>query len=73
MQTPRWAVVAIPIMRVGPVGGCPCATFPSRAALHLENLALQHSLGVLQRSVQRTRLAFPNRLLRARLLEICHD
>ena len=32
------------------------ATFKSRAALHLENLALRHQLGVLQRSVKRPKL-----------------
>src|SRR5262249_44710039 len=39
------------------------ATFKSRAALPLENLALRHQLGVLQRSVKRPKLAPPDRLL----------
>ena len=39
------------------------ATFKSRAALQLENLALRHQVGVLQRSVKRPKLAPPDRLL----------
>ena len=39
------------------------ATFKSRAALQLENLALRHQLGVLQRSVKRPKLAPADRLL----------
>ena len=39
------------------------ATFKSRAVLQLENLALRHQLGVLQRSVKRPKLAPPDRLL----------
>ena len=39
------------------------ATFKSRAALQLENLALGHQLGVLQRSLKRPKLAPPDRLL----------
>src|SRR6516164_11045588 len=39
------------------------ATFKSRAALQLENLALRHQLGVLKRSVKRPKLAPPDRLL----------
>jgi hypothetical protein len=39
------------------------ATFKSRAALQLENLALRHQLGVLQRSVKRPKLARADRLL----------
>ena len=35
----------------------------SRAALQLENLALRHQVGVLQRSVKRPKLAPPDRLL----------
>jgi hypothetical protein len=38
-------------------------TFKSRAALQLENLALRHQLGVLQRSVKRPKLAPADRLL----------
>ena len=38
-------------------------TFKSRAALHLENLALRHQLGVLQRSVKLPKLAPTDRLL----------
>ena len=49
------------------------ATFKSRAALHLENLALRHQLGVLQRSVKRPRLTSPDRLLWAWLCEIWTD
>ena len=39
------------------------ATFKSRAALQLENLALRHQLGVLQRSVKRPELPPADRLL----------
>ena len=39
------------------------ATFKSRGGLQLENLALRHQLGVLQRSVKRPRLAPADRLL----------
>ena len=46
------------------------ATFKSRAALQLENLALRHQLGVLQRSVKRPGLTSPDRLLWAWLCEI---
>jgi hypothetical protein len=35
------------------------AVFKSRAALHLENLALRHQLGVLNRSVKRPKLPQP--------------
>jgi hypothetical protein len=49
------------------------ATFKSRAALHLKNLALRHQLGVLQRSVKRPRLTPPDRLLWAWLCEIWID
>ena len=49
------------------------ATFKSRAALHLENLALRHQLGVLQRSVKRPRLTSRDRLLWAWLCEIWTD
>jgi transposase InsO family protein len=46
------------------------ATFKSRAALHLENLALRHQLGVLQRSVKRPKLTPPDRLLWAWLSQL---
>jgi putative transposase len=49
------------------------ATFKSRAALHLENLALRHQLGVLQRSVKRPRLTSPDRLLWVWLCEVWTD
>ena len=49
------------------------ATFKSRATLHLENLALRHQLGVLQRSVKRPKLTPPDRLLWAWLCEIWTD
>jgi hypothetical protein len=39
------------------------ATFKSRAALQLENLALRRQLGVLQRSAKRPKLAPGDRLL----------
>lgn len=42
-----------------PVSG----TFKSRAALQLENLALRHQLGVLQRSVKRHKLGLADQLL----------
>jgi len=43
------------------------ATFKSRTALELENLALRHQLAVLQRSVKRPKLTAANRFLWARL------
>ena len=46
------------------------ATFKSRAALQLENLALRHQLGVLQRSVKRPKLAAADRLLWAWLCAV---
>lgn len=49
------------------------ATFKSRAALQLENLALRHQLGVLHRSVKRPRLTAADRLLRAWLSEVWAD
>ena len=49
------------------------ATFKSRATLHLENLALRHQLGVLHRSVKRTKLDPPDRLLWAWLCEVWND
>ena len=39
------------------------ATFKSRAALQLENLAIRHQLGVLQRSVERPKLVPADRLV----------
>ena len=55
------------------VAAAASATFQSRAALHLENLALRHQLGVPQRSVKRPRLAPPDRLLWAWMCEIWTD
>ncbi len=49
------------------------ATFRSRAALHLENLALRHQLGVLQRSVKRPKLNPADRLLWAWLCKVWND
>jgi transposase InsO family protein len=49
------------------------ATCKSRAALHLENLALRHQLGVLHRSVKRPKLAPPDRLLWAWLSTVWND
>jgi hypothetical protein len=49
------------------------ATCKSRAALHLENLALRHQLGVLHRSVKRPKLAPPDRLLWAWLSTFWND
>jgi hypothetical protein len=46
------------------------ATFKSRAALHLENLALRHQLGLLQLSVKRPKLTPPDRLLWAWLSQL---
>src|SRR3954468_11118614 len=39
------------------------ASFPSRAALQLEIVALRHQIGVLQRSVKRPKLTSLDRLL----------
>src|SRR5919198_5062261 len=49
------------------------AVFKARAALHLENLALRHQLGVLQRSVKRPKLTSADRLLWAWLCGIWSD
>ncbi len=49
------------------------ATFKSRAALQLENLALRHQLGVLHRSVKRPKLAPADRLLWAWLCAVWSD
>jgi transposase InsO family protein len=49
------------------------AVFKSRATLHLENLALRHQLGVLQRSVKRPKLTSSDRLLWAWLCGIWGD
>ena len=46
------------------------ATFRSRAVLQLENLALRHQLGVLQRSVKRPKLTSTDRLLWAWLCAV---
>src|SRR5262245_62913023 len=48
-------------------------TFKSRAALQLENLALRHQLGVLQRSVKRPKLSPADRLLWAWLCAAWND
>src|SRR5216683_5904372 len=47
--------------------------FKSRAALHLENLALRHQLGILRRSVKRPKLTPADRLLWAWLCEVWND
>jgi putative transposase len=49
------------------------AVFKSRAALQLENLALRHQLGVLNRSVKRPKLTSADRLLWAWLCEVWGD
>jgi putative transposase len=49
------------------------ATCKSRAGLQLENLALRHQLGVLQRSVKRPKLAPADRLLWAWLCAVWSD
>src|SRR5260370_22570075 len=49
------------------------AAFKSQAALHLENLALRHQLGVLRRSVKRPKLTAADRLLWAWLCEFWSD
>jgi len=49
------------------------AAFKSRAALHLENLALRHQLGVLQRAVKRPKLTSADRLFWAWLCEVWND
>jgi len=46
------------------------ATFKSRTALQMENLALRHQLGVLRRSVKRPKLTPPDRLLWAWLCAV---
>src|SRR5215470_16832969 len=47
--------------------------FKSRTALQLENLALRHQLGVLQRSVKRPKLITADRLLWAWLSQVWVD
>jgi hypothetical protein len=49
------------------------ATFKSRAALHLENLALRQQLAVLHRSVKRPKLDPADRLVWAWLCEVWKD
>jgi putative transposase len=55
------------------LGDAASASCKSRAALHLENLALRHQLGVRQRSVKRPILAPPDRLLWAWLCGAWND
>src|SRR5262252_10287447 len=49
------------------------ATFKSRTALQVENLALRHQLAVLSRSVKRPKLMSADRLLWAWLCEAWSD
>ena len=49
------------------------AGFKSRAVLQLENLALQHQLGVLHRSGKKPKLTSPDRLLWAWLCVVWND
>src|SRR6516164_6475416 len=49
------------------------ATFKSRTALQLENLALRHQLAVLRRSVKRPKLITADRLLWAWLSQVWAD
>ena len=49
------------------------ASFKSRTALQLENLALRHQLGVLRRSVKRPKLITADRLLWAWLSQVWVD
>ena len=49
------------------------SVFKTRAALHLENLALRHQLGVLHRSVKRPKLTPLDRLLWAWLCGVWAD
>jgi putative transposase len=49
------------------------AALKSRAALHLENLALRHQLGVLRRSVKRPKLTPADRFLWAWLCDVWND
>src|SRR5215470_18071984 len=64
-QFPRLALNTLQVLAVAA-----SASFKSRAALHLENLALRHQLGVLQRSVKRPKLTPPDRLLWASLCAV---
>jgi len=63
--------LALSMLRL--LGDAASASCKSRAALHLENLALRHQLGVLQRSVKRPRVAAPDRLLWAWLCGAWND
>ncbi len=63
--------LALHTLRV--LGVTASATFKSRAALQLENLALRHQLGVLQRSVKRPKLTAADRVLWAWLSGIWAD
>ena len=49
------------------------AAYKSRAALHLENLALRHQLGVLRRSVKRPKLTSADRFVWTWLCEVWSD
>jgi putative transposase len=55
------------------VGRCCLGGLQSQAALHLENLALRHQLGVLGRSVKRPKPLSADRLLWAWLCEFWSD
>ena len=63
--------LALSTLRV--LGVTAATTFKSRAAVRLENLALRHQLGVLQRSVKRPKLTPADRLLWAWLCEVWGD
>ena len=65
--------LSLALSTVHVVAAAVSATFKSRAALHLENLALRHQLGVLNRSVKRPKLNAPDRLLWAWLCEVWND
>jgi putative transposase len=67
-QSVRLALSALHVLAAATSAG-----FKSRTTLHLENLALRHQLGVLQRSVKRPKLTSADRLLWAWLCEVWSD
>jgi len=68
LQSLRLALSALDVLAASA-----SSAFKSRAALHLENLALRHQVNVLQRSVKRPKLTALDRFFWARLLELWSD
>ena len=62
------ALSALPVL-----AAAASAAFKSQAALHFENLALRHQLGVLRRSLKRPKLTASDRIVWAWLCEVWFD